>query len=297
MNSWPQFQGRRLVNALLLSVACFWGATGLLAAAPGLSIALTNGQAVELVRITAGQFMMGSPTNEPGRNPDEFQHRVRLKRDYLIGREPVTVGQFEAFTRDTGYRTEAERGPSGGFGWNGQELVQRKEFTWRNPGFPQTATHPVVMVTWDDARAFCSWVSRKAGRACRLPSEAEWEFACRSGSTGAFPSGAADEIAWHLGNSGGSTHPVGGKRANLWGLHDMAGNVFEWCSDWHAPYASAAVVDPAGPASAVDTPRRVLRGGSWLRDAKFCRSAARYRNSPLARNGDNGFRVVVETPK
>ncbi len=297
MNSWPLVQGRRQLTALLLSVACFWGTNGLLAAAPGLSISLTNGQAVELVRITAGEFMMGSPTNEPGRNPDELQHRARLTRDYFIGRESVTVGQFEAFTRDTGYRTEAERGPSGGFGWNGKELVQRKEFTWRNPGFPQIATHPVVMVTFDDARAFCSWVSRKAGRVCRLPSEAEWEFACRSGSTGAFQSGTADEIAWHLGNSGGSTHPVGGKRANFWGLHDMAGNVFEWCSDWHAPNASTAVVDPAGPASAVDTPRRVLRGGSWLRDAKFCRSAARYRNSPSARNADNGFRLVVELPK
>ena len=297
MNPWPRLQGRRLATALLLSVAWFCGATGLLADSLGLSIALTNGPTIEFVRVTAGEFMMGSPTNQPGRNPDELQHRVRLTRDYFIGRKPVTRGQFEAFVRETAFRTEAERGPSGGFGWNGKELVQRKEFTWRNPGFPQTATHPVVMVTWDDARAFCSWISRKSGRVCRLPTEAEWEFACRAGATNAFHAGPADDIAWHLGNSGGTTHPVGGKRANGWGLHDMTGNVFEWCSDWHAPYASAAVVDPAGPAAGVETPRRVLRGGSWLRDAKFCRSAARYRNSPSARNADNGFRLVVEIPK
>ena len=227
------------------------------------------------------------------------QRSVTLSQDFLIGKTAVTRAQWERFVSETKFKTEAESGPSGGFGWDGSgDLKQKKEFTWRNPGFPQTGNHPVCMVTCPDAEAFCQWLSRKTGRKVTLPTEAQWEYACRAGTMTAWHHGGdlAEEIAWSKQNAGNTTHPVTGKKANPWGLY-IGGNVAEWCLDLYGPYPNGDAADPLQRTPSGDKPRRVLRGGSWNRDAKNTRSAARFRAEPRSRNADIGFRVVVlETP-
>jgi formylglycine-generating enzyme required for sulfatase activity len=259
---------------------------------------LGNGVTMELVRVEAGSYLQGSPPEEPQRAPDETQHEVVLTRPFYIGKFPVTYGQFMRFVEETQFRTEAEVGTSGGYGWEGTQLVQRREFTWRHPGYPQTNNHPVVLVTYPDAEAFTNWLSRKTGRKFRLPTEAQWEYACRAGTTTTFSSAdspaKADAMIWHKGNSPNGAQPVGGKMPNAWGIHDMLGQTWEWCEDFYGPYAPGRVVDPLattpGPG---ERPRRVLRGGSWLKDLFSCRAATRYRNDPKSRNADNGFRLVT----
>ena len=271
---------------------------GVLAAAHAedLRIDLGDSRSLALTRVAKGSFTQGSPADEPMRGPDEARRLVELARDFYLGRYPVTRGQFARFARETGFRTEAEKGTSGGFGWNGRALEQNKRYTWRDPGFPQTDEHPVCLVTYADAQAFCQWASRKAKREILLPTEAEWEYACRAGTTTAWHQGndtnSVGEIAWFNPLAQNATHPVGQKKPNAWSL-GMEGNVFEWCRDWYAPYPDGSVTDPVQTnPNLSDKPRRVLRGGSWLKDVSHTRSAARYRNDPASRNADNGFRVI-----
>ena len=254
------------------------------------------------VSIQPGAFKQGSPPTETGRNADETQHDVRIAHAFLMSKYLVTVVQFARFISESQYRTEAETGPSGGFGFDGKELIQKKEYTWRNPGFKQTDAHPVVLVSWNDAVAFCNWLAKKSGRKVMLPTEAQWEYACRAGTEARFYNGGTDsdaeEIAWFKKNAEGATHPVGAKKPNEFGLFDMCGGVYQWCRDQYQPYkeepgTEAAVDDPVVEKSD-DKIRRVLRGGSFLKDARNCRSAARYRNDPRSRNADNGFRIVIE---
>lgn len=268
------------------------------AASEGLSLTL-GGETLRFALVSAGTFTQGSPASDPDHEADELQHKVTLSHAYYVQTTPVTKGQYAAFVAETSYRTEAERGDSGGSGWTGTELSQKKEFTWKNPGFAQTNLHPVVLVTYADAIAFTAWASAKSGRTVRLPTEAEYELAMRAGTGTAWYTGddasAATDLGWFRTNAGNGTRPVAQKTPNALGLHDMAGNVYEWCSDVYAPYPGTDVTDPEARTPIAGQPlRRVLRGGSWLKDPKRGRSAARYRNTPGSRNADNGFRVVVE---
>ena len=279
------------------------------ASSPDDMIVDLGGVTLETRRVPHGSFTQGAPATEPGHDKEEEPaHHVTITKDFWIGKVPVTRGQFAKFVADTRYVSDAEKGQSGGAGWagamipdggKGPVLVQKKEFTWRNPGFTQTDEHPVVLVSYGDANAFVGWASRKSGKRVRLPTESEWELAARGGTTTAWSGGVAAEsdpasYGWFKPNAGNGTRPVGQKKANPLGLFDMSGDVMEWCRDVYAPYHEGALVDPEVTTNTANEPeRRVLRGGSWFRDPKRGRSAARYKNTPGSRNADNGFRVVV----
>jgi formylglycine-generating enzyme required for sulfatase activity len=263
-----------------------------------ITLNLGNNVVMELDEIAKGSFRQGSPAEEKNRGPEETLRQVTLSRDFYLGRYPVTVGQFRQFVSETSYRTEAETAAAGGLGFDGEQLVQRKDFTWKSPGFPQTDDHPVCLVTWNDAQEFLRWLSRKTGRACTLPSEAQWEYACRAGAATPFYNGATEtdlaDMAWYKTNAGKGTQPAGRKKPNAWGLYDMNGNVRQWCQDLFSPYAPLPVTDPIMlQVPSGDRPRRVLRGGSWMRDAAGCRSASRYRSDPGRATAENGFRVLI----
>ncbi|MFN0077836.1 MAG: formylglycine-generating enzyme family protein [Prosthecobacter sp.] len=266
------------------------------AQAPALKLDLGNSVQMDMILVQPGSFEQGSSAAEAGHEADETQRRVTLTRQNYLAKFPVTRGQFARFIEATRHRTEAEAGPSGGFGVVDGKLVQQKQFTWRNPGFEQTDDHPVVIVSALDAAAFCNWLTVKTGRLCELPTEAQWEFAARAGTNTAHYAEPVDDIAWHRGNALDQTHPVGAKKANAWGFHDFYGPVWQWCRDWYAPYPAGAATDPlqSNP-NLADKPRQVLRGGSFISDVSHARSAERYRNDARSRNADNGFRIVCST--
>jgi formylglycine-generating enzyme required for sulfatase activity len=193
--------------------------------------------AFELVRIPAGCFSMGSTTGDPDEKP---VHKVRIDHDFYLGRTEVTVRQFRAFAEATGYKTDAEQ-----VGWANtcpQPGLHPNErgLDWRRPGFELSDDQPVVVVSWNDAMAFCRWLSAQTGRNVRLPTEAEWECAARAGRREDSPD-CLDEAAWYEGNASDCAHAVGTKRPNPWGLVDMQGNAWEWCLDvWRPDYREAA---------------------------------------------------------
>jgi formylglycine-generating enzyme required for sulfatase activity len=260
---------------------------------------------------------MGSPKGEEDHLDEELQHEVEITRPFYLGKHEVTVGQFKAFVKDANYVTEAEKDGKGGRAFDGKEFVQKPEFTWKNLHFVQTDEHPVVVVSWNDAVAFCAWLSKKEGKTYRLPTEAEWEYACRGGTKTRFSTGdkeddlkAAGNVAdaalkakwadatWAVGWDDGFafTAPVGKFKANAFGLYDMHGNVWEWCSDWYGEgyYGKSPGADPQGPADGKD---RVARGGAWSTQPKFCRCAYRDWHEPGYRSDCVGFRVVVTGAK
>ena len=172
-----------LWSAVALGALSIPGSVRAQGAEPALSLNLGSGVLLETVLVKAATFRQGSPLTEAGRREDEAEREVTISRDFYIGRYEVTVGEFRRFVSETGYKTEAEKGTSGGFGWNGQALEQRFGFNWENPGFAQTDRHPVTLVTFDDAQAFTRWLSKRIGRTVTLPTEAQWELAARGGST------------------------------------------------------------------------------------------------------------------
>jgi formylglycine-generating enzyme required for sulfatase activity len=270
---------------------------------------------MKLVLIPAGEFMMGSPAgDDQAHDSEKPQHRVRITRPFYLGTTEVTRGQFRRFVDEAGYQAWAEKNGGGGWGWNEEKNTDEKNlrYTWQNPGFEQTDEHPVVNVSWNDAAAFAAWLSRKEGQTYRLPTEAEWEYACRAGTTTRYSSGDDPEGLAAVGNVGDGTAkaryphwttiaaqdgfiytaPVGRYKPNAWGLFDMHGNVFEWCSDGYAAdyYKGSPVDDPPGPDPAS---LRVYRGGGWRFEPRDARSASRYRgNAPVARHFSLGFRLA-----
>ena len=269
--------------------------------AAGKTIDLGSGVTLELVEIPAGQLAQGSAAGSPGHGDDEGARTVAISQPFLIGKSPVTNAQWARFSGATRYLTEAEKGTSGGFGWNGSQLVQDKKYNWQNTGSANTPDTPVTIVTYADALAFDAWLAQKAGFEVRLPTEAEFEYAARANAKTRFSWGddpsVAETHAWFAKNAGAGAKPVGQKPANAFGLVDTSGNVWEWCLDWYGPIPPAAVTDPRIESSVVweksDKPRRVLKGGSWRTDDREkLRPATRYRADPGSRNADFGFRVV-----
>jgi uncharacterized protein (TIGR02996 family) len=260
----------------------------------------------KLVPIPAGTFLMGSPDDEKDRDPDEPAHKVKLTAPFYIGATPVTAGEFRAFVWETKYVTLAEQ--ELGTGWNPTSGTwDRGAYHWRHPGWKQQADEPVVCLAWEDAVAFCAWLSEKDGRDYRLPTEAEWEYACRSWTTTPFffgedllPEQANHNALWpyreRVGAPGpGRTTIVGSYPANDFGLYDMHGNVWEWCHDWYGEswYGTRARRDPHGPDQGNG---RVLRGGSWYNPARDCRSALRRCGHPFFsryNDGNTGFRLAL----
>ncbi|MEO1092449.1 MAG: SUMF1/EgtB/PvdO family nonheme iron enzyme [Pseudomonadota bacterium] len=219
----------------------------------------------EMVVIPAGEFLMGSPPDEKERYGDEGpQHRVSVP-SFALGRFPVTFDEYDHFCEIMGREKPEDAG------WG-------------------RGRRPVINVSWQDADAYLSWLSEVSGQAYRLPSEAEWEYACRAGTTTRFSFGDdADPKSLNYGGNVGETTEVGSYSANAWSLHDMHGNVWEWCADgWHDGYEGAPT-DGSAQLN-VKGASRVVRGGSWLLEARGCRAACRLRFGPGDRLGDLGFR-------
>ena len=227
----------------------------------------------KFVLIPAGTFMMGSPNDEPGRKGDESpQHQVTISNSFYMQTTEVTQGQWKLVMGNN---------PSH-FSSCGDDC-------------------PVEKVSWNDVHTFISKLNRKEGKGkYRLPTEAEWEYAARAGSTTAFANGVIsktdcsndpnlDRMGWYCGNAMRKTHPVAQKSPNAWGLYDMHGNVWEWVKDWKGNYPTDSVINPSGPARGSD---RVSRGGSLFSVANYCRSAKREQGFPGLRNLFLGFRLV-----
>ncbi len=235
-------------------------------------VGLPGNVALDLVWIAPGTFTMGSPATEVGRDANEGpQTQVTLTQGYWLGKYLVTQVQYQAVMGSN---------PSY-FSASGKDM-------------------PVEQVSWDDAMVFCQKLTAQeqaagrlpAGYAFTLPTEAQWEYACRAGTTGPY-AGNLDAMAWYADNSGHTTHPVGRKQPNAWGLYDMHGNVWEWCADWYGgSLLGGSVTDPTGPASGSF---RVFRGGGWDVGARDCRSAYRFYGGPGRRSNALGFRLVLSS--
>ena len=230
--------------------------------------AITNSIGMKMVWIEPGRFMMGSGPDEKGSEEDESpQHKVTLTKGFYIGATEVTQQQWEKLM-----------GPGR---WVGNRNIARGEKL------------PAIMMTWAEANSFCRKLGEKEGRRYRLPTEAEWEYACRAETTTWFYWGNEfdERYAWSNRNSERSMHEVGGKLPNAWGLFDMGGNVWEWCSDWHEPHSADELTDPNGPP---EGEKKVIRSGSYSNHPYDCRSAERGCVTPEARGGSIGLRIVME---
>lgn len=263
----------------------------------------------DFILIKGGTFLMGSPESEVDRNEkDETPHEVKLSDFYML-EYTVTLAQFEVFIQITDYQTDADKNGSSRI-WNGKEWKDKKGINWKCDvsGKIQTEKqHPVIHVSWNDATAYAKWLSEKENRQYDLPTEAQWEYACRAGTTTPFYTGenlTTEQANYngnypYNGNAKGKylekTTPVGTYKPNDFGLYDMHGNVWEWCNDWYGE----KYYEECKQQGIVENPEgskigdyKVLRGGSWNFIAQFCRSARRYTGTPDYRNDLIGFRLV-----
>jgi formylglycine-generating enzyme required for sulfatase activity len=255
----------RLVGAVVLLLFCTTGLASPLAAPHDTALTMPhtwrNSIGMEFVLIPVGEFLMGSNERDDDEKP---RHRVRISQPFYLGTYEVTQGQWQAVMGD-------------------------------NPSyFKGEPSLPVESVSWEDVQEFIRRLQAKErGTRYRLPTEAEWEYAARAGTTTAYSFGddtrQVGDYAWYKLNAGGTTHPVGQKHPNAWGLYDMAGNVSEWIQDWYGDYTAAATTDPQGPSSGS---HRVIRGGNWSFEAGYCRSADRGISVPNARLMYLGFRLL-----
>jgi formylglycine-generating enzyme required for sulfatase activity len=237
-----------------------------------LTVDLGRGVKLEMALIPAGEFLMGSPeSDKDAYSSEKPQHRVRITKPFYLGKYLVTQQQWEAIMGN-------------------------------DPSHFEVMKNPVEQVSWNDCQQFLDKLNAKphpGGGKFRLPTEAQWEYACRAGSTTRYGYGDDEsglgEYAWYGKNSDNKPHPAGWKRPNAWGLYDMHGNVWEWCADWFdgGYYAHSPADDPPGPATGVD---RVLRGGCWSDQAAFCRSARRYFDGPRGRSASLGLRICKTLP-
>ena len=216
-----------------------------------------EGVKLEMVLVPAGKFKMGSPASEKGRSSDETQHEVTLTKPFYMGKYEVTQEQWESVMGD-------------------------------NPSKVKGAKFPITDVSWEDCQEFIKKLNAKTNGGYRLPTEGEWEYACRAGTTTAYSYGAS--LTESDANIYGSIKAVGSYKPNAFGIYDMHGNVWEWCNDWKADYPAVAVTDPKGPAMGT---HRVLRGGSFYGNALGARSSFRFNScSPTFRYYNIGFRLA-----
>ncbi len=245
---------------------------------------------MEFVYIRGGCYQMGDICGD-GDADEKPVHKVCVD-DFYMGKYDVTVGDFRRFVNDTGYITEAEKG--NGCYVGGARGEHDRSKNWNDPGFIQEDRNPVVCVTWNDAKAYAGWMQRKSGKEVRLPTEAEWEYAARSGGKAEEYAGSndVDSVAWYTSNSGGKTHPIGTKAGNRLGLYDMSGNVWQWTADWFGEeyYGESPKDNPQGPGSGQ---YRVLRGGSWYCARQGVRAVSRHMGAPAIRLYNLGFRLAL----
>ena len=317
---------------------------------------VANSIGQKLVLIPAGEFLMGGPEKpenvierypvmhlKPEDFADEYpQHKVKITKPFFMCRHETTVGQFKKFIAETHYVTEGEkdadkpdeptkpeeinsdgvrRRPRGPGSWGFNQEVQAFEgrypkYNWKNPGFDITDDMPVVNVSWNDAQEFLNWLSAKEKKTYRLPTEAEWEYACRAGTTTQYSSGNDPDSLAKIANVADAdfyakfpkyyeqekclhTHdghvlpaPVGSYPPNAFGLYDMHGNAWEWTNDWYGEdyYAKSPLEDPPGPA---EGGKKVRRGGAWHTVPMWARSSFRNWNTTISRYPNLGFRVVM----
>ncbi len=254
----------------------------------------------EMVVLSAGSFLMGSPPDEEDREADEGpQHRVEIAQPFAVGKYEVTRGEFSRFVSATGHATGNSCRIYESGRWR-----ERSGRNWRSPGFSQSEQDPVVCVSWEDAQAYVGWLSRKTAKSYRLLTESEWEYAARAGTTTPFHFGGT--ISTDQANYNGNytygrgrkgvwrkeTVEVGMFPANAFGLHDMHGNVWEWVEDcWHDSYAGAPA-DGSAWTKGGECGRRLLRGGSWYGRPRNLRAAYRLRYTATNRYLYDGLRVV-----
>ena len=238
---------------------------------------------IEFISIPSGEFIMGSIKGESDEKPE---HKMSVCSFYMSKHE-VTFTQYDFFCEKTGRKKPSDVG-YGRANWEKMGMeVSPDDLKWGRGSLP------VINVSWHDAKAYCSWLSKKTGKKIRLPYETEWEYACRAGTTGLYYDDNIDDIAWHNGNSNNQTHPVMKKKPNAFGLYDMLGNVWEWCEDWYDPliYTKSNRKKTKGPKKGSC---RVVRGGSWINKPEVCTAHRRRGCDPVKSGSGLGFRLVLE---